>query len=150
MRVPSAQRWTAWRGNIPVESLYTAGLAGQEFLQALKDRGEILGSRCGKCAQVYVPASLFCERCFAELKERVRVGPEGEVVTFTVCHIDLEGRRLDKPQVAAAVRLDGATTVLVHRGLGDPAKWRIGGRARVKLAKDRRGSILDIEGFDVV
>jgi len=149
VRVSSGQPWTAWRGNIPVTSLYTAGLAGQDFLEALKSRGEITGSKCAKCRQVYVPASIFCERCFGELKERVRVGPEGEVVTFTVCHLDLDGRELARPQVAAAVRLDGATSVLVHRGLGDVAKWKIGARARVRLAAKRRGSILDIEGFEL-
>jgi uncharacterized OB-fold protein len=148
MRVPASQGWTAWRGKIPLTSLYTAGLAGQQFLEALKNKGEILGSPCKPCKQVYVPASLFCERCFAELKERVKVGPAGEVVTFTLCHVDLDGRRLEKPQAVVAVRLDGATSVLVHRGLGDPSKWKIGARAKVKLAAVRKGSILDIEGFE--
>lgn len=149
MRVPSCESFTAWRGSIPVGALYTAGLAGQEFLEALREKGRILGSRCGACAQVYVPASLFCERCFAELTERVPVGPGGEVITFTVAHLDLDGNRLSKPQVVAAVRLDGATTTLVHRGLGDPGRWKIGARVKVRLAKKRQGSILDIEGFEI-
>lgn len=145
MRVGSL---TAWRGTMPVRSYYTAGLAGQKFLEALKARGEILGTRCDRCRKVYVPASLFCERCFAGLKEYVPVGPEGEVVSFTVCHIDLDGNRLERPQAVVAVRLDGATSVLIHRGLGDPAGWAIGSRAKVRLASERRGSICDIEGFE--
>ncbi len=150
MRVPASQNWTAWKGNLPFGSYYTVGLAGQAFLEALKSRGEILGSRCAKCDLVYVPATLFCERCFEELQERPTVGPEGEVVTFTRCHLDLDGNRLDPPHIAAAVRLDGATSVLVHRGLGDPSAWRIGARARVKLASQRKGSIRDIEGFELI
>jgi len=133
-----------------VTSLYTAGLAGQKFLQSLKDKGVLLGSPCAACRQVYVPLSLFCERCFSELNETRPVGPGGEVVTFTLCQTDLEGRALPRPQIAAAVRLDGATTTLIHRGLGDPAQWKIGARARVKLAARRKGSILDIEGFELV
>jgi uncharacterized OB-fold protein len=150
MRVASNRNYTAWKGEIPVGSYYTVGLAGQEFLQALKDRGEILGSRCERCEQVYVPAPIFCERCFAELKKHEPVESEGEVVTFAICHRDIEGKHLDPPRVAAAVRLDGATSVLVHNGLGDPTKWKIGARAKVKLAANRRGSILDIEGFELV
>jgi uncharacterized OB-fold protein len=150
MRVPASQNWTAWKGHIPVGSLYTAGIAGQAFLEALKGKGEILGSPCAKCNLVYVPATIFCERCFDELEERQPVGPEGEVVTFTLCHLDLEGNRLDPPQIATAVRLDGATSVLVHRGLGDPSAWRIGARAKVKLASQRKGSIRDIEGFELI
>jgi uncharacterized OB-fold protein len=97
-----------------------------------------------------VPASIFCERCFAELTTHEPVQAEGEVVTFAICHRDLEGNPLDPPRVAAAVRLDGATSVLVHHGLGDPTKWTIGARAKVKLATNRSGSILDIEGFELV
>jgi uncharacterized OB-fold protein len=150
MRVASNRNFTAWEGKIPVGWRYTAGLAGQQFLEALKDKGEILGSRCARCEKVYVPASIFCERCFAELTTHEPVQAEGEVVTFAICHRDLEGKPLETPRVAAAVRLDGATSVLVHYGLGDPTKWSIGARARVKLASNRNGSILDIEGFELV
>ncbi len=148
MRVPANRGLSAWEGSIPVGSLYTAGLAGRRFLEALQDPGEVLGTRCRQCEKVYVPAALFCESCFQELTDYVPVGPEGDVVTFTVCHRDLDGSALDPPGVAVAVRLDGATSVLVHRGLGDPASWGMGARARVKLAEDMTGSILDIEGFE--
>lgn len=149
MRVPSNPGLWAWEGSMPVGSLYTAGLAGRRFLEALEDSGELLGTPCNDCGRVYVPAALFCESCFQELNDYVPVGPEGEVVTFTTCSYDLDGNELDPPAVAVAVRLEGATSVLVHRGLGDPAEWTIGGRARVKLAAERVGSILDIEGFEL-
>lgn len=148
MRVPAGHGHTAWQGKLSVGSYYTAGLAGQVFLAALKERGEILGTRCGRCDHVYVPAALFCERCFAELSVHVPVGPGGEVVSFTACRVDLDGAPLDPPQVVVAVRLDGATSVLVHRGLGSPDAWRIGGRAKAKLAATRTGSINDIAGFE--
>ena len=149
MRVPADHEHSAWKGDLPFGSFYTVGLAGQTFFEALRDRGEILGSRCEKCQWVYVPAALFCERCFAELTDRTPVAHEGEVITFTLCHLDLDGQPLDPPQVAVALRLDGAQSVLVHRGLGDPFQWKIGARARVRLRDDRRGSILDIEGFEL-
>ena len=150
MRTFEKDDFTVWRGNLPFASFYTAGLAGQKFFEALRDRGEILGTRCEKCQWVYVPVVLFCERCFAELTDEFPVGLEGEVITFTLCHIDLEGQQLDPPAVVGVVRLDGAQSALVHHGLGDPASWKIGGRARVRLRDKREGSILDIEGFEPI
>ena len=45
-----------WRGEIPIESLYTAGMGGQRFFKALKERGDLVGIRCGPCNQVYFPS----------------------------------------------------------------------------------------------
>jgi uncharacterized OB-fold protein len=143
-----------WRGEIPVRSLYTAGLGGQIFFRALKDRGEIVGTRCRGCEQVYVPARVFCERCFAELAEEVVVGPEGTLASFTLCYRDRDFRLLPQPEAFALVRLDGATTAMLHRLLrvSEPGQVRIGARVRVVLRPKRRrtGSILDIEGFEIL
>lgn len=136
---------TAWKGNLPFESLYTAGRAGQRFLEALKEKGEILGTRCNACDQVYVPARHYCERCMAELREYVPVAKEGRVVTLTSVHRDLDGTPLAEPQAIAAVQLEGASTVLLHRLLGPT---RIGGKVRVVLQTRRQGTILDIKGFE--
>lgn len=143
-----------WRGGIPLQSLYTAGLGGQIFFKALRERGEIVGTRCQACKQVYVPARAFCERCFAELTEQVKVKPEGTLMSFTFSHYDRDSRRMDKPDALALVRLEGATTVLLHRLLevSDPGKVSIGARVRatIKPKAKRTGSILDIEGFEII
>lgn len=143
-----------WRGGIPLQSLYTAGLGGQIFFKALKERGEIVGTRCQACKQVYVPARAFCERCFAELSEQVKVKPQGTLMSFTLSHYDRDGKRMDAPDALALVRLEGATTVLLHRLLkvSDPAKVSIGARVRavIRPKAKRTGSILDIEGFELV
>lgn len=140
-----------WLGSIPLESFYTAGLGGQIFFQALKELGEFVGTRCKPCKQVYVPARVFCERCFSELSEEVKVKAEGTLASFTFSFFDRNGTRLAEPTVLGLVKLDGATTVLLHRLLkvDDPARVRIGARVKavVKSKADRTGSILDIEGF---
>jgi len=142
-----------WRGGIPLQSLYTAGLGGQIFFKALKERGEIVGTRCQACNQVYVPARAFCERCFAELTQQVKVKPEGTLMSFTFSHYDRDGKRMDAPDALALVRLEGATTVLLHRLLkvSDPGKVSIGARVRavIRPKAKRAGSILDIEGFEL-
>ena len=151
MKTPKNTETRAWPGSIPLESLYTTGLAGQMFFSALQERGEIVGTRCDPCKQLYVPARAFCERCFAELANPVTVKPEGTLVSFTFCAYDRDQRPLDSPQALALVRLDGATTVMLHYLLkvSDPAKVRIGARVKavIKPKPKRAGSILDIEGF---
>ena len=130
-----------------MQNLYTVCIAGEEFLRALKDKGQFLATRCNACGQTYVPARLFCERCFAELREYVKVADHGTVVSWTRTHVDLDGDRLEKPVTLAAVRLDGASTVLVHRLAGTP---KIGARVRAVLEPKvkRKGSILDIKHFE--
>ncbi len=143
-----------WRGGIPLQSLYTAGVGGQIFFSALKERGEIIGTRCRECMHVNVPARAFCERCFAELSEQVKVKPEGTLMSFTLSHYDRDGKRMEAPDALALVRLEGATTVLLHRLLkvSDPGKVSIGARVRVVIRPKakRTGSILDIEGFEII
>lgn len=142
-----------WEGRIPVGHRYTPGVAGETFFTALRDRGVLLGSRCGACSYTYVPARLFCERCFAELAADVEVGPGGTLVSFTIAFVDVEGRARQEPVTFGLVRLDGADAVLLHRVL-DPGDepLEIGERVEAVLRPDgeRTGSILDLEGFRLV
>lgn len=148
MRPTIAENLRLWRGSIPVSSLYTAGLGGTRFLEALKERGELVATRCAACQRTYLPAQAFCPRCFAELTSAVTVKHEGELVSYTRVHYDRNGARLARPVTVAAVRLDGADTVLIHYWLGE-AEPRIGARVRVRVKpkNKRAGSIRDIEGF---
>jgi uncharacterized protein len=139
-----------WPGGMPVRHRYTPGVGGDAFFTALRDRGVLLGSHCAHCGYTYVPARLFCERCFSELSADTEVGPEGALVSFTIVFAGIEGEPLDRPNVLAAVRLDRADAVLIHRVL-EPGEepLEIGERVEVvvKPEAQRTGSILDIEGF---
>ncbi|GAB4402766.1 MAG: Zn-ribbon domain-containing OB-fold protein [Anaerolineales bacterium] len=138
----------SWKGNMPVTSRYTFGVAGERFFRAIKDEGRILGTRCPECDITYVPATLFCERCMAELTEWVDAGEIGEVHTYTLLFEDLDGNRLAEPEIVAFVRLgDGG---LVHRlGEVEPDELYIGMNVEpvFKPAAERTGSILDILYF---
>jgi uncharacterized OB-fold protein len=138
-----------WDGEFPVRHRYTPGVAGTAFFTALRDRGVLLGARCEACSFTYVPARLFCERCFAELAADTEVGPGGELVSFTIGFVGLEGEPLDEPETIGLVRLDGADSVLVHRVLDVDEPLEIGERVEVVLRPDgeRSGTILDIEGL---
>lgn len=137
-----------WAGELPVRHRYTPGVAGEAFFTALRDRGVLLGTRCESCSYTYVPARLFCERCFAELSPDVEVGPEGTLVSFTILFAGLEGEPLDEPETIGLVRLDRADAVMMHRIVetGDEP-LEIGERVEAVFAAERTGSILDLEGF---
>lgn len=132
-------------GELPVGFRYTPGVANTAFFEALRDRGVLLGSRCGSCAVTYLPARLFCERCFAELTPDVECGPEGELISWTVGRVDIDDEPLDEPVTVGLVKLDGADTVLMHLLQSDEPQ--IGMRVRAVVREDRAGSILDLAGF---
>jgi hypothetical protein len=134
-------------GELAVSFRYTPGVGNTAFLEALRDRGVFVGSRCKHCGVTYLPARIFCERCLAELAPDVECGPGGELMSWTVARMDVDDRPLDEPVVYGLVKLDGADTVVLHRLVeidGDP---EIGMRVRAVLATDREGSVLDIGGF---
>jgi hypothetical protein len=133
---------------MPVAFHYTPGVGNGAFFEALRARGAFLGSRCDACGVTYLPARIFCERCFAALGPGVECGPGGVLVSFTVARVGVDDEPLDAPIAVGLVRLDGADTALLHRLLGDE-EWVIGMRVRASLrpADERVGSILDVEGF---
>lgn len=136
-----------WEGDFPVRHRYTPGVAGDVFFTALRDRGVLLGSRCEACAYTYVPARMFCERCFAELAADVEVGPAGTLASFTIAFTGLDDETLDQPVTFGLVRLDGADALLLHRILDTDEPLEIGERVEIVLSDERTGSILDVEGF---
>jgi len=149
-KVDKLHQATAWRGDIPITSRYTAGIAGERFFREIKDNARIMGTYCDSCELIYVPATMFCERCFCELEEWVEVASQGTVFTYTVLFRDLDDRPLDMPAILAYVKLEGSTGGLVHYlGEIDPEEVYIGleVEAVFKDAPDREGSILDIEYF---
>jgi uncharacterized OB-fold protein len=140
-----------WDGELPVAHRYTPGVAGEAFFTALRDRGVVLGSRCETCSYTYVPARLFCERCFSELDADVEVGPGGQLVSFTIAFVGVDELPAEEPVTYGLVRLDGADAVMVHRVIDQADEpLEIGTRVEVVLDDERSGSILDIRGFRVL
>lgn len=127
-------------GSIRIPFRFAAGGTASAFLQALRDEGRILGARCGPCDRVSAPARPFCPACGDATDELVEVGPEGVVTSWT----ELPGRG-----VFGLVRLDGADGATLHRLLG-PGPWVSGQRVCARMASERKGSVLDIEGFEEV
>ncbi|HEY4000294.1 MAG TPA: zinc ribbon domain-containing protein, partial [Candidatus Xenobia bacterium] len=118
-------------GRIKIPYKWPAGALGTALLESLRDRQAFIGSRCAGCQIVYVPPRGICMQCLQRVSEVVPVGPEGTVVA-TAGGFGL-------------IRLDGATTALLHR-----TEARMGARVAPRWAEQRVGSILDVAGFEAL
>lgn len=149
-RVEQLSQTKVWYGELPVESLYTVGIAGEKFLKTLKEKGEFTGTRCDRCGAVYVPGRIFCERCLDRLDKWVKVSSTGTLQSWTVLYVGLDGKRLAQPEVIGLVKLDGASTVIVHRLGGVKLEELCFGMkvtAVFKPRTEREGAITDIRYF---
>ena len=138
----------AWLGSLPVGNRYTYGIAGEKFFRKIKDEGKFYGTNCPKCNHLYVPAVLYCERCFSELTEWVDVGIEGEVHSYTFLYVDLDGNRVDVPLIVAFVKIgDGGIIHLINEASMEEVKIGMKVVAVIKPISERIGSITDILYF---
>ncbi|NPV13390.1 Zn-ribbon domain-containing OB-fold protein [candidate division WOR-3 bacterium] len=139
-----------WFGELPVESLYTVGIAGERFYRTLQEKGQLTGTKCERCGIVFVPGRIFCERCLERLDNWVTVGPTGTLESWTVVYVGLDGKRLKQPVLVGLIKLDGASTCLVHYlGNVKPEEICFGMRVApvLKPKAKREGAITDILYF---
>lgn len=150
-RVPAKTAPRQWHGTMPVQFLYTAGVAGERFFQTLRQRARLAVTRCKDCQVTYLPPRIYCEHCFADLSATwADVAPQGRVQTFTVVHVDRDGRRQRTPDVVAFVRIDGTDGGLVTRLLNvRPTEVQLEMPVSAVLAppRRRRGTLDDLVGF---
>ena len=149
-RIEHADHALNWRGDMPTQGRYTAGIAGERFFREIKEKAQFLATVCLDCDITYMPPRLYCEQCFAHLDEWIEVEPLGHVHTFTILHRNLDEEPLPEPRVLAFVTLDDTDGGLVHY-LGEvEAEDVYLGMAVEAVFKDedeREGSINDIEYF---
>jgi uncharacterized protein len=165
---PVTRKILGWRDTILLRYEYTAGIAGETFLRALKD-GKILASKCTRCGEVRIPPRIYCLECGGRTRIDVQVVHLGWVgaLSTTIGSAGVRGRREDKGAERADrtvrerpsrgsqaafgyIRFAGVSGGLVHRLLGaGQAIPRIGDEVGPMFVppRDRKGSILDIEGF---
>ena len=137
-------------GHMETDYIYTLGIAGEKFFTEIKENGRILGAKCKRCSNIFVPPRLYCEKCFDKLAEWVNVGTKGVVYTFTIAYVDINGAKLKEPIIYALIKFDGAEGGLVHK-LGEikPNEVKVGMlvEAVFKPQAERTGNINDIKYF---
>ena len=127
---------------------YTYGIAGERFFREIKDNAKITGTKCHKCNLIYVPPRIYCERCFEGLEEWCEIENKGEIHTYTISWVDLDGSRLEEPVILALVKFDGVYGGIVHKVEEISAdNVKIGMKVSAVFKEKREGSILDIKYF---
>ena len=139
-RITEGNQIRRWNDHIPLQWKYTAGVAGERFLQLLR-QGKIQASVCRSCNKTYLPPKIFCKECFAQLSEWRDVSSDsGYVYSFTAVN----------GEIIALVKFDGVDGGV----LGKLRKGREGPRIGIKVRavfrrkEDRKGALSDIEYFE--
>jgi len=136
------------QSQISVPYDWWAGETAGRFFAVIRDEQKILGTECTQCKRVFVPPRKTCPECFSEKTTWKEVGPEGELVAFTVVRRQLAALSKKTPVIFGLIQLDGADTALMHIvGEVKPNQVKIGMRIAAKFSDDRKGGILDIDYF---
>ena len=117
------------------------------FMTALTDQ-RVLGIRSGD--RVIVPPLEWDPQTGAELDVdgMVEVGPAGTVESWTWVPVPSEQHPVDHPFAFAFIRLDGASTPLLHAvDVGSPDALTVGARVAPRWRGTRVGHIGDIVAF---
>jgi uncharacterized OB-fold protein len=144
-RITSVNDLRSWKDEIPFHYVYTAGVAGERFLRGLQE-GKILAAKCDNCGRMYLPPKMYCVECFAEIRNFVEVGPQARVKALAQSHFDFHGNKIDKPMTFAFLEFKGVIGGILHYAGGG---LEVGSRAtaRFRPRSERKGTVLDIEGF---
>lgn len=134
-------------GGIPVNFVYTAGIAGEAFLRGLK-KGKILGNKC-KCGLSYVPPRLFCEDCFSRIEKEFESPLTGKVFSFSVVNVNFDGAKTT-PETIALIEL--GESKFMHRLNIPEERVKLGMKVKAvfRPVDERRGSINDIKHFEAI
>ena len=138
------------KGKLALPYQYFAGRTGSKFIISLRDKKQILGTKCNQCNKVFVPPRQTCERCFENLTDNwVELGDTGEVTNFTVVRYEDKHLPRKPPFVLAMIKLEGADTPMAHIVEGvDPDKVEIGLKVKAVFAEETTNCILDIDHFE--
>jgi uncharacterized protein len=127
----------------------TVGPVMSRFFTALRD-GRIEGGR-GSDGTVLVPPPDFDPRTGAPITEFVEVKATGTITSWSWNPEPVLAQPLGEPFAWALIRLDGATTPMIHAvSAKSPDEIRTGSRVKVRWAAERVGAITDIACFEVI
>lgn len=113
------------------------------FFRALKEKRQILGSRCNKCKKVYLPPRINCSACY-QPTQWIPLGKEGTIVTCTIVYYATSRFFSKTPFICAYIRVDGADTLLLQNVImKNVTRAYPGMRVRAIFREDRKGEISD-------
>jgi len=133
---------------------WDSGEAIGRYLEELK-QGRLIARRCDGCQRVMIPPRMFCERCFRPTDDWVYVNDTGRILTFSLCYVSWDVRRLKQPEIPAVIAIDGASPdmgILHLIKKVPPKQVRVGMAVRAvwRAPSKRRGSVTDIAYWEPV
>ncbi len=136
---------------------FSAGTFGSIFFRELKDSRRIMGIKCNKCGEIFVPPRVLCPECLVELSidDCIEVSSEGTVEGFTVVNFPFidpnTGKVRNYPYGTGNIKLDGVSNLLWHfLKESDYSKIHNGMRVRAVFEDKRVGLPSDIRYFETI
>ncbi len=71
------------------------------------EKGELRGTKCRQCGEIYFPPSASCIKCLCEDMEWVKIEGTGKLVSFTEVNYGPTGFENDVPYILGLVDFDG-------------------------------------------
>ena len=123
----------------------------QPFLKKLKEK-KLVGLKCPGCNRVFFPPRLVCGQCLIIPNQWVDLRETGEVSSFTIAYLKDPGTGKVQEKPMVLIRQDGADTVYMVE-LNPEVDYKdtyIGMPVKVHWSEDLKGSLADIEYYDLV
>lgn len=142
----------------PIQAQYNfwVGKYMDKFYDGLENK-KIVGNKCTKCGDVFVPPRKICGKCFETINldnNWVELGDKGTLINFTSSQYEVtqkEKRKREKPVLIGMVKIDGSSTAIVYEILGvDESNVHIGMKLEAVWSEKVAGYPKDIKGFKPV
>ncbi|MFX1328987.1 MAG: Zn-ribbon domain-containing OB-fold protein [Promethearchaeota archaeon] len=124
-----------------------------KFYDALENK-KIVGNKCPKCGDVFVPPRKICGKCNEILSlddDWIELADTGILKNYTITYYkvnDRSSRKVKKPQIIGMVQIDGSNTTIIYRLIDtDPKDVKIGMKLKIIWEEKPKGDPSDIKGF---
>jgi len=141
------------KGLVRAEFAFWVGQYMNKFYDALENK-KIIGNRCPKCGDVFVPPRKICGKCNEKIsldQNWVDLPDSGTLKNYTSTYYkinDRASRKVKKPQVIGMIQIDGSNTAIIYRLLDiEPENVKIGMQVKVEWEEKTKGDPSDIKGF---
>lgn len=133
-KIAHTNECTYFEGEVPVSWRYTFGVAGEQFYQAIKEKGQILSAYCPKCKIRFVPPKIYCERCFSALEKPEPIEElVGEIFSYTISYVKIKGERNEEGRPLVFVKFPGCEGGIIIEFNGKKEDIKIGAKVQVKF-----------------
>ena len=141
------------KGMVRAEFAFWVGKYMNKFYDGLEQK-KIIGNKCPKCSDVYVPPRKICGKCNVVIpldQNWVDLPNTGTLMNYTITPYkvtDRGSRNVKKGQIIGMVNIDGSNTGIVYKLLNmEPGEVKTGLKVKIEWVDTPKGEPADIKGF---